>query len=126
MVVEVEGHIVVMAKNGQHIAHVSAQRFDGDTTLMLPYGRAQAAYIAHAANTLPEALELLEPFAAWWEHEDTSPNYPEGVGRDSPGGEAIWLEWWTNGQTLCKRASEATPAALQLLSSAREFGKGGR
>ncbi len=50
---------------------------------------------------------------AWFDSEDRGPAYPEGMTRDSPGGENVWRGWWEENLQLCDRAGKLARAALE-------------
>lgn len=70
---------------------------------------------------LGEVEAALRAWQEWWETEDAGPDYPDGMTRDSEGGEAIWREWYYGKVLpLCERANLFAPAALAALDAARE------
>ena len=71
-------------------------------------GRENARLIAAA----PDLLEALKLHDEWCRRERQGPVYPEGINRDTPGNEAIWREWFYGNVDLCRRAEEATVAAI--------------
>lgn len=56
------------------------------------------------AARLAEADAAVRAFVAWLEHDDTSPKYPPGTNRDTPGNEAIWRDWWDEANHLCAKS----------------------
>ena len=65
----------------------------------------------------PDLLEALKLHDEWCRRERQGPVYPEGTNRDTPGNEAIWREWFYGNVDLCRRAEEATVAAIAKAES---------
>lgn len=99
---------------------------EDDTPMLFPsQGDAREVCVvvtpAGLADARAEAADALRAWQEWWEHEDRGPAYPDGIGRDGPGGETVWKEWYSESLRLCDAANTRACAALDAL--AREEGK---
>jgi hypothetical protein len=49
-------------------------------------------------------------FVRWMVGEETGPQYPFGMTRDSPGGEEFWRKWWDENHARCSAAVDSARA----------------
>ena len=66
-------------------------------------------------EAVPELVEACKTFAEWLRREDSKPDYPPGVDRDSLQGQSIWRDWFDTNVAVCRLAQEQVTAALAKL-----------
>ena len=59
-----------------------------------------------------EMLAAVWALALWWDEEESGCVYPEGMHRDSPGGNEVWKVWWDRQLGLCEDTKTKYRAAI--------------
>ena len=71
-------------------------------------------------EAVKDVVEACKTFLAWLDREDSSPEYPTGVDRSSPQGDAIWREWFDTNVAICRLAQEQARAALARIKGGQK------
>lgn len=74
--------------------------------------KAEAEANAHLIAAASEMQSALQADLDWWAFEEAGCPYPEGMSRDTQGGEAVWGKWYDECRAMCARAREQQRAAL--------------
>ena len=77
-------------------------------------GEGEGLHNARLVTAAPALERACRSLIAWFDAENTGPDYGSLTRNTHPDGEAIWSAWWNGQQRLCERAETEARAALVM------------